>query len=148
MGGRGGSPNPGPQAPAAAQAAAGNDTDFDTGDQELNELLDVFYDTPGYLIGQFNRPPAYDPDPNIARDSGDILTVKDLRQGLARKYGWGHEKQTTHILRLHRARQIQLFPLAKQGALSQAMRDAAIPLGGEQKTGLLLNDARRYKRTR
>jgi hypothetical protein len=144
MGGRGGSPNPGPQAPAAAS----NDTGFNTGDAELDAVLDVFYDTPGYTIGAFNEAGAYDPVPGKARAADDILTVRDLRQGLARKYGWGHAKQDQEILRLHRAGQIQLFPLAKQKASRGPIHEAAIRLGGEDKDGLLLNRARQYKRTR
>jgi hypothetical protein len=146
MGGRGGSPNPGPQAPAAAS----NDTGFDTGDQELNELLDVYYDTPGYKIGLFDGflEVNYEPDPSQSRDADDILTLRDARQGLARKYGWGREKQDREFVRLQRAGQIQMFPMAKRLAVTQAMRDASFRMGGEDKDALLLNKARQYKRTR
>lgn len=152
MGGRGGSPSPSAlgQAQKKAAAAAENNTGFDTGDQELNELLDVFYATPGYMIGKFNGVLVinYEPNPNLSRDKDDILTMRDLREGLAQRHGWGRTKQDREIVRLHRAGQIQLHPLNKRMSVTQAMRDAAFHMGGEEKDSILLNKARQYRRNR
>lgn len=151
MGGRGGGSSSSALGQAQKKAAAaGNDTGFDTGDQELNELLDVFYDTPGYRIGMFNGQSIinYEPNPDLKRDSDDPITFRDMREGLSRKYGWGREKQDREFMRLYRAHQINIYPFSKQLSLTQPMRDAAMNFGGERKDGFQLNEARRYKRSR
>ena len=150
MGGRGGSGRSVAAPAAASSSEPGNSTGFDTGDQELNEILDVFYDTPGYMIGVFNGQSVinYEPRPGLPRDSGDVITFRDAREGLARKYGWGHAKQDAAFHRLSRSGQISIQPLSKRLSLTQPMRDAGMFIGGQEKEGFYLRDARSYRRSR